>query len=1180
MEFKYPEGFQPFSYPQGYEPQPDNTQPLPEYISGLKGRLGRDLTKEDILADERLMSVVDRSVDTRFQDRSFVAGGVTGLLGGATSQGYRPDLSPEERFEIFQNYQRSFAGGQTVTTANELAFIVRADDATKAAVGEGYELFDSMGNIFTGEGTWSETFDGVGDYIRAGLVDPTTVATAAVGRLLSQGTARASAMAVREAAKLTAKQVAEQAATKVGTEAAKKAAQEAAKIAAQKTFKQIGLEAGKKVVQFGAIDAGAAIASDLGYQKVLMDTGVQEAYNPAQTALAGLSIAAVPALIKAGQITAAAASKIPGVSSLIPKFEGIVRATAGKTSKEKEAAVRNTIDWDTLSEGMRETFSKFKENMEAGLEWTPAKRKSAEIVSEGATDVSGIRNDVNGFFEFFMFGGVDADGVIHDGFANKLKEAGFVYIPRWSDDKPTNWLGDALSWLPDDLAREAIETFEFSTGAKLGIDLTENVSDQLSSVWRLTASEGGLRLYLSRKATDILDGGVDILDPTGSASAKAKEASRPERMKYIQSVWKRLLTAHFGTTGANVKGWYQLYTMNTISDAVQGVLEMATSPIGKSGQLKRGWNTLLSSARRMGALLDPQSSMDEAEAFFVMNPEYAKEVFRELSGDVGAKDAPERFNMLRETVVGGKKVTTPMSGVKTTEDIVHGLQTATGVVLQDELTKQVSFMMALDRELLRSYGKTYSEFFALEDAFIRMKQDDFAMVVSRAIDRTLRETASKTWGTHSYKGNLPREFARIVEGASNNEFFGYAIPFGRFFNTTIATLGDFTSINFVRHYLKKARGVRINPAEEEGFELFAKGVVGLAGITFAAHHAAEKIDQGLAWNQERREDGTISDKTFDFPESHMRIIGQLFGHVIHEMGNTGKSFSEALPAIPRDLATEAGAILGGQTFRAGQEGIQAMTQMAIDMLEGNLEAGGEKALEMLLGFGANIVSGVTRPLEPLNEIAGAVTGNFSNPDRRQGVKFLNEAFRYVDKIIPMGDRSERAYPTRGTSVPKDYGRVLGGVRSSPEPNLTEKVLNSVGMPHWRSVRWDGPPEVKNRLDEIFDIVVHARFNQLLIDEPDFFEKPTEAREILTKRALEESKKHALDLLESQAGSDQSVAIIRKISSNPKGERGVKQVLDYLGYEGDLADIATEEGGKLKLETILYMVQNWEEFVVK
>jgi len=139
---------------------------------------GKKLIKEDFLNDDALMDVVYSNLEARFKPASTVGTayrGVTGLSGGTTGgtiagpRDYR-NMDREEAFEIWQNYHRSFAGGQTVTTANELTYSGFADDVTKNKLGAGYMLFDSMDNAITGAGSYSEMGDAIWDYTKAGYM--------------------------------------------------------------------------------------------------------------------------------------------------------------------------------------------------------------------------------------------------------------------------------------------------------------------------------------------------------------------------------------------------------------------------------------------------------------------------------------------------------------------------------------------------------------------------------------------------------------------------------------------------------------------------------------------------------------------------------------------------------------------------------------------------------------------------------------------------------------------------------------------------------------------------------------------------------------------------------------------------------------------------------------------------
>lgn len=1163
---KFDSGFKPV---QNFDPLGTETQlpkaedlPLSEY---LKTSYDRPLTKEDILNDQKLMGRVRENLRTRFGDRSLIAGGLTSALGGATSS-YTDDMSDEEVFEMWQNYHRSFAGGQSVTTANELAYVNKADEATKAKLSEGYELFDSMGNIFTGDGTWSETFDGLRDYMQAAIWDPTTVASFGVGRLFTAGGSRAAAEGIRQAAKVAAKETARQALAKgVPLQVAQQAGREAANIAAKKAFLKVGAQ---KTVQFGGFDAVASVAADAGYQAVKMDVNLQENWNYGQTGLAALGVFVLPAMVAGGKVTAqgvrSAVDSSPTLKKLFENYDGVVKATAGKTAKQIEDAVKKRVDLTQVNTALKTSFENFSKNKDKMMSWDAAKAASRELLEEEAVDPT-LLSPTNKFFDTFLFGGPLQEGA-PQGLVLEAANAGFVYVPRTKDDKVTNWIGDLISWLDQDVVEAALKSFDDINNTNVYDDIMGlnkgSLSDNLSAAWKLSGSEAGYRLLLSRKGADLLSSKGNFAKALLDEASKKTKKEVPAPAHYVQSVWKRLLTAHPGTTGANIQGWGAMSLANTVSDFALGVVNYgqagASILTGNRAQAKNfltmGNGAILSSVRRGFNLLDPMDTLSEADAFFKANPEIAKDIFRELAGDVGATDAPTRFNM-----------NTSSPTIKGVEAVVQSAQKISGVVLQDEITKQLSFMANLDRALLRSYGKSYTDFMRTADSLVEMKTTKFAEAVAQATDRTLRETASKSWSDTSEKW-FTRSIASSIESVSNNAIGGYAVPFGRFFNTSIAFFGDFTMLNFLNHGLKRTFNKEaIDPLTEEGAELFAKGVVGLSALYLMSESAMEKIDQGLSWNQEPNDDGSIRDETYNFPESYMRGVAQLIGHYRKD------------GEVPRELQAEVGMLIVGQTFRAGQEGIQAATNLYFDATSGDLALGFESASDILTAFTTNLVSGATRPLDPLNQFAAMLSEEGGVPDRRQGIEML----RYVDQIpSALGLKSEvplRATPTRGTDLPTDMGRVLGGVRESQEPNPVERMFNSVGTAAWREVRWDGDPAVKNRMDQIIDPILNVHAMAMLEKNPDFFEMPLSQRQaavdMVVKAAVAEAKK----VIKVGSGNDAVLNLMYQIETS-SSKADLRKAKEFLGIEESLEELSELPGAKEKLETLLYIVKNMDRFI--
>ena len=110
----------------------------------------------------------------------------------------------------------------------EIGYVASAEDDALAAMGEGYKLFERMDNAFVGEGTWSESFDAVGDYMSAAIWDPTTVLSLGVGKVFATGGTKAASIALKEAAKAAAEAAAKNAIKKGATKKAATAAGEAA----------------------------------------------------------------------------------------------------------------------------------------------------------------------------------------------------------------------------------------------------------------------------------------------------------------------------------------------------------------------------------------------------------------------------------------------------------------------------------------------------------------------------------------------------------------------------------------------------------------------------------------------------------------------------------------------------------------------------------------------------------------------------------------------------------------------------------------------------------------------------------------------------------------------------------------------------------------------------------------
>lgn len=1164
---------------------------------------GKPITKETILGDEELMSFVRENVRTRFKDRNLMVGAATAVSGGAGAYGWE-EMSDEDLFETWQEYHRSFAGGQTVTTANEIAYAATADDQQKAMLGLGYKLFDSMDNAFTGSGTWSETFDATGDYMQAAIWDPTTVLSLGVGKAFAFGGTKAASAALRTGAKVafeaslkaqakkgitgavanaTARQAADavlkQGFKAIGTKTALKTAEketlqaaiktnlasgmskEAAEVAARKALASVSTrgsldlakqEALRFGVASGAVDLVTSVGTDVANQNVKLMTGAQEDFSIPQTAIAALGVIVTPALVAAAKATATGVSKVAGKN--FSSYKALQQDYIGKDPVKIMELMKSKIDLTQVNGNLQASVQSFVDNLDKGITWPQAKAQGKKLLSKEGKKVE-VTPSFQDFMQRFISGYVDSKNVVHNGYAHELAKAGLRYVQRDKEDTVTHFFADAVEWLDDRYVEKLLKGYEKAAKVTLEVPYT---AKGLAAKMRTSISLGGSTTRLGRVIKDIL-GSSEDLDAYSKALAKdAKDAQGPAFGAWVLSVWKRMVTSHPGTTGLNVKGWSGLSLMNTTSDLVQGTLEIGYGTFLKAKgeteaatkMIRRGKGSLLGMARRGFNILDWNATIQEADAFLQYDKQTAEALFRQGTGEAGSPMATlEDFNIKPNAFTSG------------VEKVVGGAQAATGVILQDEVTKKLSFMTALDRQILREYGQSYEEFMSRPDKWVEMATERFqSEVIARALDRTLRETASKSWEDKK-GGNFSLLIAKFIERASNNQAAGYAIPFGRFFNTATATLGDFSMLNAIRHAGKLAKGANVDASQDEGIELLAKGIAGWSTVMGFSYLAIEKIEDGLAWNQERREDGSIEDLTYDFPESFWRIGAQFFGHVWKD------------GEVPLDLFEEMVSVYGAQTFRATEEGITEVMNLAKEVASGKVTEGLTSTKDVVVNFMGGIISGMTRPLDPLNTGAMMMRGDYSQPDRRQGNVFYNEATRYIDKIFSLPTEEQRNLPTKGPNEKKDVGAMLGGVRSTAENTPSERMLNSIGRPSWKAVRWDGDPEVKNRLDGIVAPILNTYAELALAKNPDFFEMSLEKRQHIWKTMVEEpAKKKAQEQLRLGGGDDQLLDLARQIAGEGQGK--VQKVLGKLGYPS-VSDILKEEGAKEKLETLLYMLKNYE-----
>ena len=496
---------------------------------------------------------------------------------------------------------------------------------------------------------------------------------------------------------------------------------------------------------------------------------------------------------------------------------------------------------------------------------------------------------------------------------------------------------------------------------------------------------------------------------------------------------------------------------------------------------------------------------------------------------------------------------------------------------------------------MKKYGITPEEFFSDPDVEFKMATAEFREIMEQAAYRTMRETASVNWSTLPAT-NFMRKSARFIETITNRSLGGYVVPFGSFLNTTVATAGDLSGVNYFRYVGAKTIGKQIDPVTEDGAELFAKMVVGWGAVSYGVggqvgfeadtdDNAIERIRSGLTWKQDRMPDGTVRNREFEWPMSLIRATSQAIGHGMLETGEmdmfkvgqrllTDSDFRQKfMGAIPDDLWVDLTVQVGpGQALRDLDDLGNSMNRSWQMAKEGDY---GPLAYSILAASGAKVASGFTRHLDPVNTAYGMFNNAEMNPDLRQGNKFFNDAGRYINQLNPFSgvdDLERRATPTRGFASGKDVdvGKQLM-VRSGKNPNLVESIFNSAGANIFTQVRFDGPAKVKNYVDGLLAPALQIQAELAMAANPDYFTSYSqEEKEQVVKKISDNAKAMVLDQMENGGVVPQSMDIVRRLSRNKKT---TEKVLDLLPF--DFSGLDTYDQ---KMEKILEMEDGYQQLL--
>lgn len=1120
---------------------------------------------------------------------------------------HHEEMDREKNVDTFLSHMRKYSGGNSLTNFNEFRWVnsqLRNDNTSSlVAANTAYDMFDNMAGIFSRDYTMGERMRGVGTYLRAAIIDPTTpISIFGAGLIMrgaGAGTARAIQVAAREAADTAvANAVRKGATTQVQQRVRRETEQRAIArfatsggISQSAAQRQAALASGAmrdKVALWttsGVVDASLNVGIDAMYQAGMMRTGRQEEFNKLQSGVSAFMGLAIPAAGVGYEALRYGMSRpiIQDTAGGIVTQQDVYRAIVSKDLAvvNPETAARATA---SEIEPVAEQFTlKLNRGLDAIIDGEQVGDWSLATARGKATPDRGDFLDEVSFWEAVLLG--------EDGLATSLREVGFgSSFPmgrRYEGDNITNHIADVLRQLPEQYKQQVFVRLQKAGEEAIPQyrDMTmDQLADRLAYIQKAAGTVLGTMGRTAREigtASKIVDELDNSLGPARSPRAPKPDANTPptkldkvtKRISYAQDYMIRSLVTHPSTTALNIKGWAAYEgVFGNASDltramiyggrAVYETVKPGSDPQMSIQMAKAAFRQPFT---RMQYLLDPDMSLEAVRAYLSQRGELSRSLGETLYGGVTrrrtAEEAVEEFGF------------DPNQNVMTataerTQEFFQRMYFATG---QDMYTKSISFLTNMDRFVREEYGMSFKQVLDSSDPAQYLNSSRWRQVESKALDNTLKAVFSKSYHTNvTGRTDLVGKAATFFEEAKQVPVLGAFIPFGRFFNNTVNFLVESTPAAPLLKLGGKAY------KDDDWADVVSKSAFsGALVIGMAYYQERELIDRGLSWKHTIADDGAISSREYEYPYSLWKGTARVIAHLMRD-----EPVPEELLRSVSDMAVT------GQITRELSNTSTSVTNFieAMFTAEGRLD---QVVMDGFIGAAkqvANVSSGVMRPLDPFNQAVALARGeDYYVGDRNQGYVAINNALRYVDQpadmLVEMLTGERLLQPARSITQPFDLPatpeRVFSERIEAPLTN-TNWMFNTVGRDDWRvAMRAREAPEAAARFNELFFFELEDRAETLRNDR-SFRDMSMGRKNLAVTGAIQEARKSVKELLEvSLDYDDRRYDLILNLvgSNNSYGRRRVDAMLINNFGNASISDLAIED-----LERLKFMLDNQERYI--
>ena len=1138
------------------------------------------------------------------------------------------DRSDEEVRDMYMSRMRDFETSD-VGILNESIFANRQKDENRMITAKAYQLYDQVGNIFQSKGEGFQGFKdvafGLAEHINNVLnpvSSPSTYLGLGAGKLATTGILKAGSATVRQGLVREAK--------KMG---GRKAVKDSLVDEGIKKFTKKAVVSG--VATSAAVDAALAVGLDGAYQDAKINIGVQDEYNKYQTGFMALT-----GLLGGGLdlLSRARTTKLSGLEaeklSEVMKLKNYYTAPAKKKAVVVESALKNVRSWtdkvkagkliieDGKVDGEALTVDFFRTflfgDSDEGIQGM------GQILREAGLDL-GVNTKAN------------KDKGITDIVGNFLDS-----VPKPVQKQMTQALNDSGIFVKLGMphSKRNLSSLLSYTISKAGQEL--NMFSQLKKQWDATRRTGS-KVYLQtvaeeeaalerlakKNAEKPLRG--NYLQNVWKRTVVSAFSTTMLNIKGLAGI----------TAIKTAEDVAMLATLGIINSPVAMYRLLTGDVKGATKQFYSSTAIMKNQVQRLRNLLDPNATKEMFQELMKIDKDSAKTLNRIVSTgiDTGTDiaDMAKRYKFKTEADIHltndkGKKLYVNSKGKTTTRetnkpyiakgtvDNPNAMMLRTGeayvgaaqkimlVKTADTFMKSQAYIGNLDRLLrdkmdmsllsITQKGKNESEREVSKRIANVFRSEDFLNVSAEATSLTLEDILSK-----SYKSNdhLLGKIAGAIEKVGDIPIIGTLFPFGKFFNNTVAFSYDIMGGGSIgamldlyragtiktsalrsetKRSLKRAAVVggglsgaaAITTEGDDGdvqefFEGMLRGASNYTLVGMAMDMDVEKMQKNLQWKDFEQPNGDIVNIQYDFPLAPIAILARYL--------NMKKAGIE----VPKEFNLELGEQFGYGQLQRNFGKLGNVTRLIDQATAGEWEKVSETAATSVFIPASSFVSGMLRPLDPINRLAAYGLGEdaelmdarqsdllFKDNDRwyKGGAnRIVHDATRYVNNIFEyLGTEqfadSKRSTSKEGDILPQNIVGDIASFRTETPRTYTELLFNNVGIYNWRvdSQIKSKFPEADSMYKEIIQPELEARA-KLLYKSKDYKEASQEDKKEKVKKLISNVKssikylmdKNAVNNLENE-NSASAFINIREIYDVKNPVR--KEAIKYVTGQDDLS----------------------------